>query len=71
MQLEIWNLENRREEGEARQLEAQPEPWGTLPFKWQMEAKPSDEPEKTPSSFKAVDSGWRRAFHQEEAEQWQ
>lgn len=37
MQLEIWNLGNRQEQGEARQLEAQPKPWGISTFKWQME----------------------------------
>ena len=35
MQLEIWNLENGQEE--ARQLEAQPKPWGTWTLKWQIE----------------------------------
>lgn len=65
MQLEIWNLENRQEQGEARQLEAQPKPWGTSTFKWQMEEKgPGRKTEKVPSegrkenhnSFKATNN---------------
>lgn len=39
MQLEVWSLENSQEQGEARQLEAQPKPWGTSTFKWQMEER--------------------------------
>jgi hypothetical protein len=50
MQLEIWNLENSQEQGEARQLEAQPKPWETSTFKWQMEEKsPGRKAEKEPS----------------------
>lgn len=39
MQLEFWNLEDSQEQGEARQLEAQPKPWGRSTFKWQMEER--------------------------------
>lgn len=65
MQLEIWNLENRREQAEARQLEAQPNPWGTSTFKWQMEERspgrktekaPSEGREENHSSVKATDT---------------
>ena len=66
MQLEIWNLENGQEQGETRQLEAQPKPWGNIEFKWQMEEKsPGRKTEKAPSegheeshnnSFKAMDA---------------
>lgn len=80
MQLEIWNLENRQEQGEARQLEAQPKPRGTSTFKWQMEGKspgrktenvPSKELKKNHDSFKAVDTKKSRKFQDEGAEQWQ
>lgn len=49
MQLEIWDGGNRQEWGEARQLEAQPEPPGTVTFKWQMEEQgPGRKAEKVP-----------------------
>lgn len=63
MQLEIWNLENRQEQTEARQLEAEPNPWGTSTFKWQMEERspgrktekaPSEGREENHSSFKVI-----------------
>lgn len=65
MQLEIWNLENRQEQAEARQLEAQPNPWGTSTFKWQMEERspgrktekmPSEGREENHSNFKVIDT---------------
>lgn len=65
MQLEIWNLENRQEQTEARQLETQPNPWGTSTFKWQMDERnlgrktekaPSEGREENHNSFKVTDS---------------
>lgn len=65
MPLQIWNLENRQERGEARQLEAQPKPWGTATFKWQMgqrspgrktEKVPSEGPRDSHGEFKATDT---------------
>lgn len=50
MQLEIWDGENRQKGREARQLEAQPKPQGTVTFKWQMEERsPGRKTEKVPS----------------------
>lgn len=50
MQLELWNLENRQEKVEAKQLEASVKLWETWTSEWQMEEKSTGrKTEKEPS----------------------